>query len=295
MSDKPEVIKLYPSSSDFLPVTGQEIEFFTKCLRYITVAQLNRDVVKVNINPLNKAVAEIDEARYFLVLKQEFDHIERETSFKYEKVAGYDELVLSGRTDYLIYDDPEKTKIKLIVEKKSSFSKSQKSKIVNGQISPSQLAQLLLYMVIHKVPHGRLVQSYYGFDSDLTSLKLGAEARWDIEIDKNNVVTFTGDGVAAIADLLRFYKTLADHVVKRQIAPKPRAAGFRSPCDFCPLNPVCQGYDEGNIASDLFFKNARSLLEAYPATPSKATITHYKRPMKQSFFGKHSYNIKGEK
>jgi hypothetical protein len=287
------MIKLYPSSSDFLKSNGQYAEYESKCLRHIIVTQKNPDLRKQSVSKLNQGVAEIDEARYRNVLASEFEHIDVELPFKLENVGGHESVVLPGRMDYVCYKDAEKTIKDLIVEKKSSISKNQKTKINKKEMSPSQLAQLVLYMVIHKVSKGRLVRTYYGFENDLLSLKVGSEVRFDVELDGNTILV---DGKiyedASVTDLMRFYKVLADGVALNRIPPRPLKTAKNNVCDKCPFAQACDELDNGLMNSSKWLHITRQILQTVTPKQFKQEITHYKRPMVQKLLGNHNYKIK---
>ena len=188
--------------------------------------------------------------------------------------VGKENSYFSGREDFTLVDADGKT---TIVECKSMIStKGRREKIRKRQLEPSQLAQLVSYMIQEEVTDGLMMLGYYERDMDTMEPWCPNAFRDMGTKDANFAVVPVSirddgkilvDGRAYQYDVLQCLQhrnMVLDVLDKEIVGDRPLNADleYGSPCTFCPFNKPCSDYDMSGIGgkqqtAEEFIKNCQ--------------------------------------
>lgn len=151
-----------------------------------------------------------------------------------------------GRTDFLRRGcvPAVASKESILLELKSTGSKSKLRDLKSGKYTTENLAQLVAYMLDFNIMRGSLIYTYYE----------GQEAKYEREfkVELDNVGTIIVDNVATeftAQDQLEHRLRAAEVLENDIIADRPYNwdAAWGSPCHFCPFKSACDKYDKHEI------------------------------------------------
>ena len=216
------------------------------CVRYMVWQR--RFEKEANIDPMYKAIGDIDEALHAVRLQQNGWPFQREIEFKHP-MAGT-EITIEGRLDFWI-DHPEGP---MITEKKSITSANRWRTIIkNGQFDTGHLAQLVSYMAIKKVPRGQLAYSFWKWSEGLDGFIVDDTRAFEVQLTPTGSITVDGQPFQYhVRDLQNWFMLVAKFMDRADIelGPRPQpASAWANPCKGCPLAESCNQYDTArNVA-----------------------------------------------
>jgi hypothetical protein len=232
--------RLSPSKATWCAGDKVDTAYETSCARYVVWER--RFEKEAQIDPLYKTLGDLDELRFATKMTQKGIPFVREQEFTYP--IGDTSITIEGRYDFKL-DMPSGP---VLVEKKSVTSLNRKREIIDkSNIDPKQLAQLVTYMAIHKIPEGRLVATFWQWSDDLDALMVGGEREFTVQIAPNGAIMVDGQTYTKhVRDVQKWFRIVAKGMEEadRQLPERPLPkAGWQNPCKSCPLAQSCDKYD----------------------------------------------------
>ena len=221
-------MKIHPSQ--YSPMHGATTNPLYKegCLRYISVKHLLTE--RTDIHPIYKAIGTLAEERYYSTMDPH-EFVTREMHLTYDLGGG---VTLTGRADFVT---PTK-----VIETKASISPTKRAMWRKGQPDPSQLGQLVTYMLVLDRAEGELNCSYVHFGKDGTTLGFETTS-FAVQADASGRLTLNGAEIDLTAfDVMAFYKAAQDALVGAELPPMPMT---QKPCQTCTFREVCSSYPQG--------------------------------------------------
>ncbi len=267
--------RLSPSKATWC--VGQKVDtiYENSCTRYVVWER--RFEKESDIDPLYKALGDIDELRYANKLNESQITFQREQEFIHPIIGS--PVTIEGRYDFKLNlpGGP------VLVEKKSVTSPNRRREIfTKGLIDPKQLAQLVSYMAIHKISTGRLEYTFWGWDEGLDALIALEDRTFEVTISIYGDISV--DGIPFnrhVRDLQTWYRIAAKAMEQadQQLAERPLPkAGWQNPCKSCPLADACTQYDSThNVAQ---FWHDTQHLSPRPGKPAEILIPKRKKGKK---------------
>lgn len=212
-------VKVYPSSLSFSVGDYYQAENESSCWRY---QQFAIGAPRVEIDKRYQELGNLHEENHALSIQAE-----REVPFKRQVT---DTVTLSGRVDFLLKDS--------IDECKASFGKTAVQNAVKGKPKLAHLAQLVCYLLEFGFSRGRLIYGYYEQGSQGYVRK--SQAIVPVTIVEGSVLVNGQHSGHKSEDLVNTILKLGEHLQSDIPAPKPAAAGYNSPCKYCPLASICE-------------------------------------------------------
>lgn len=231
--------KIYPSAAAFMSGPLVDSKKSNSCHRYLW-ATAHTDAPRQNdVDPAYAGLGALDEARLAAQLTKKRVKFEREVPFK----IPFKHIVISGRYDFdIAYKDGP-----VILEKKASTSDYVKrDHLDTGEPDANHVAQLVMYLLLHKRQIGHLHLSYYELSADQLSYVVAQEKVWVISVlDTGTILVDNAEYGHSVADLRRWLLGAHDALTLPNIVPhEPRlhAIPYKNPCYFCPLKDVCAAH-----------------------------------------------------
>lgn len=264
MTETPAKIKLYPSSSAFMLGGQVKTSKHTSCFRFLQAQHfsgLTKEQLHSEIAPEYAALGALDEWQFAAAMDKKGIQYKREQPFRSE----FGSAVVSGRMDFVLDDGT-------IVEKKSTTSQNVYRRVFEQGIpEPSHMAQLVTYMALNGQESGRLVVSYWELAPDYQGFRVVEEKQFDVKtVDKTRIMLGQQEYSHTVKDLARWYaeaeKNLSQDLTTGVLAQKPcqPVSKYESPCNFCPLNKICETGPDGMTLA-YFTEAAKSALVLKPA------------------------------
>jgi hypothetical protein len=252
-----DIKKIYPSSAAFMSGPLVDSKKSNSCHRYMW-AVAHTDAPRQNdVDPAYAGIGALDEARLAAQLTKKRVKFEREVPFK----IPFKDVIISGRYDFdIAYKDGP-----VILEKKASTSDYvKKDHLDTGIPDSNHVAQLVMYLLLHKREKGHLHLSYYELSPEQDAYVVAQEKVWLITVSEQGDVLVDGKqfGFNA-ADLRRWLVGAHDAItIANRIPPEPRlhSIPYKNPCYFCPLKDVCAAHKENEKSSKVFLQEADTAL-----------------------------------
>jgi hypothetical protein len=267
--------RLSPSKAIWCVGDKVDTTYESSCARYVTWER--RFEKDANVHDLYKSIGDIDEARYAARLTQAGTPFVREQEFVYP-IKG-STVTIEGRYDFKLTTAAGP----VIVEKKSITSANRAREIIEkGNIDAKQLAQLVTYMAVHKIPTGKLVSTFWKWGEDLESYVVDGEREFSVEITPTGSINVDGAPYPRhLRDLQRWYQVVAKGMdeadVKLPDRPLPKA-GWQNPCAKCPLSASCDAYDRTKDVQNFWQETAH--IEPRPGKPAEIIAPKLKKGKK---------------
>lgn len=217
------------------------------CLRNILISSR---IPKVgDIDPIHSTRGLLYEDTYAARLDAAGTPYERELAIFDERERG----IFTGHIDFEIDG-------KLIVELKSSQSKSRLRDIKKGEYVEDNLAQAVSYMIARESADGKLIYSYWEPQADGT-LKLELEYEHKILIDSFGRICLNDVATKwTVHDVLSHQHHVFKVQSENTVWERPHNYGllWGSPCTYCPFKKACDAYDTGEVVGlDGLLDNAK--------------------------------------
>jgi hypothetical protein len=249
-----------PSSSGFLNNGGLAItKYDSGCLRAILA---KKNGARTKFPPQLADMGEQFELLSEVYLKKQYPDwvLSREEVLK-GPCVGLDEETFSGRKDFTLRKDGET----IIVECKSMCSSASRLNVIRkGIMNPSQIAQLISYMIQEKVTKGMMMFGYYEIHPETGLLwcpnafrdqgtKKANFAVYRVEILDNGTIQINGEDfeytvLQSIEHRNAVMKVLSDKAVG--LRPADATKEYGGPCNYCTFRDVCTSYDASVIQGD---------------------------------------------
>jgi hypothetical protein len=267
--------RLSPSKATWCVGQYVDTTYENSCARYVVWER--KFEKESDIDPMYKTLGDIDEARFAARLVRDGTKFAREVEFTHP--IGGTSITIEGRYDFRL----DLASGPVMVEKKSITSANRLREIITkGQIDQKQLAQLVSYMAIHKIPKGQLVCTFWKWDDSIDALQVGAERTFDVTITPHGDITVDGEPFPRhVRDLQMWYQIVAKGMENSEtkLPDRPRAKqGWQNPCRSCPLADACTRYDSHhNVAQ--FWQETKEL-EPRPGKPAEIIAPKAKKGKK---------------
>lgn len=238
--------RLSPSKATWCVGNKVDTNYESSCARYVTWER--RFEKESAVHDMYKSIGDIDEARYAAKLASTGTPFVREQEFTYP-IAG-STVTIEGRYDFKITDQLGA----IMVEKKSITSANRARTIITqGKIDEKQLAQLVTYMAIHKIPRGRLVSTFWKWSDDLDAFAVDSERTFEVEITNTGSIMLDSQPYPRhVRDLQSWFRIVSQGMdnADTELPDRPLAKpGWQNPCAKCPLSVSCDAYDRDKNAT----------------------------------------------
>lgn len=232
--------RLSPSKATWCMGDRVDTLYESSCPRYVVWER--RFEKESAIDPMYKAIGDIDEARYAAKQVQAGVPFLREQEFSHP-ISG-SQVTIEGRYDFRL--DTEDGPV--LVEKKSITSANRAREIIEkGLIDEKQLAQLVTYMAIHKIQNGRLVSTFWKWGDDLESYVVAGEREFTVTVTPAGEIYVDGMPFHRhLRSLQKWFQITAKGMDEsdRRLPERPLPkTGWQNPCAKCPLSAACDAYD----------------------------------------------------
>lgn len=267
MTTMTELKKIYPSAAAFMSGPLVDSKKSHSCHRFMWASAHTEAPRQNDVDPAYAGLGALDEARLAAKLTKKRIKFEREVPFK----IPFKDVIISGRYDFdIAYKDGS-----YILEKKASTSDYvKKDHLDTGIPDSNHVAQLSMYLLLHKRPIGHLHLSYYELNPEQDSYVVAQEKIWVITVlDTGEIMVDGTPYLHNVADLRRWLLGAHDALTKPESIPsEPRlhAIPYKNPCYFCPLKAVCESHKHTEKSSKVFLEEAdRALRVPRTARPFK--------------------------
>ncbi len=256
--------RLSPSKAGWMVGDKVDCTYPKSCLRY-TVWE-RRYEKESDIDPLYTAMGAIDEERLTTILTRDKIPFKREVEIDHP-IAG-SIVKIQGRLDFLI-----ETVEPRIIEKKSVISPTRtKSIVINGNIDPSHLAQILTYMAVSKIGKGTIHVTAWSWSQFLDALVATGDREFQIELSPTGEIAVDGKPYPGhIRQIQQWFRSAATAMENAETELPNRPVfkqGWQNPCNKCPLKDACAQYDV-NKNVQMFWQETQSI---EPESGPKANI-----------------------
>ncbi len=265
-------LKISPSSAAFMLGPVVDTSKNGACIRYIwSVA--NTDAPRIDrVAPEYQGLGSLNEARQAAILRSRKAVHELEVPFEIE----WGDILIRGRYDAHVDTKGERT---LREWKASTSTYVLKDVIEPRQVDLNHLAQLCLYLALHKLSRGEITVSYYQLHLN-KGFQVTAEHTFMVELLTGGVITVDGkEHSKTMKDLQRWMtgvrQALHDPCTV-PAEPKQHSIPYKSPCYSCPLKSVCASHKIQAIEAKEFLQAAEQLLSE-PVTPKAFKFSHVKK------------------
>lgn len=176
--------------------------------------------------------------------------------------VGLPEETFSGRKDFTLRKDGTT----IIVECKSMMSSTSRLNVIRkGIMNPSQIAQLISYMIQEKQTKGMMMFGYYEIDPETGEMWCPNAFRDQGNIKKANFAVYrveiTDEGKILIEDqefeydvyqCIEHRNAVMDVLKNKTVGLRPFKSHeeYSSPCNYCVFKDVCTDYDTSVISGD---------------------------------------------
>lgn len=239
------MIKVYPSSSAFARGLNVYTKFNSGCLRKI---QLNAAGHREELKQDTKDLGAKNEEEFEKNLQC---HLPHGTTYAREvpvvsQLAGPNGPVLSGRADFITYDDNGPH----VIELKSTQSATKRLQLSKGELAPENLAQLIAYAVEIGATTGELRYTFYNLKKNTKedhSFAVRLIEDGSIEVN-GGLYEFT------VHEYLRHRELAIHYLTNPIVAPRPLDGEkpFSGACGFCAFKDRCKKLDQREISYEQF-------------------------------------------
>lgn len=235
--------KFYPSSALFSLGNENPAEWASQCHRAILLQGHGiRD--RAGIAPEKAEMGADFEDRIQRVLGESFTQegqIDKEVPLRIDLAPN---AFLSGRVDYIVRteDGP------LVVECKSTQSRSTIKSLKDGKFSDAYVAQMAIYMGKVGARHGLLYVAVYDKKRNAAGkLILLYHRKFDVELDHATGEIKVGGRLYRYTyhDAVRCFKRVLENIETQTLPDRPtdHNSPWKSPCLRCPFAEACNSYE----------------------------------------------------